>query len=317
VNARTVAPALAFVLAAACGGGDDDDNDAAESTETTVAPTTTTTTPPLALRLCEAPDPVQAGTLQNPELIELSGLAEGGDESLWAHNDSGDRARVFAIGPDGADLRTLEVAGAEAFDWEDMTATGDALYVGDIGDNLKARPNVVVYRVAEPLDADPSVQIFDLTYPDGPHDAEALMVDEAGGQLVIVTKELAGNSGVYALPLDTSGPLELLTTLDLGVGQLVTAGDISTGGDTIVLRTYGKIFVWDRDAAGGGSLADALAREPCEAPAPVETQGEAIALLDDGYVTISEGVNAPVWRVTASGPASTSTADTPGTSSGG
>ena len=44
----------------------------------------------------------------------------------------------------------------------------------------------------------------------------------------------------------------------------------------------------------------ALAGQPCTIPQKSEPQGEAIAFLADGsgYVTVSEGVNQPVWLFT-------------------
>ena len=50
----------------------------------------------------------------------------------------------------GALVREVAVGGAEAVDWEDIAMRGRTLYVGDIGDNLAQRPNVSVYRFAEP-----------------------------------------------------------------------------------------------------------------------------------------------------------------------
>lgn len=306
---RTVAAAFAVVLAA-CGNGNDD---------ATSAPTTTSTIP-FAQQLCAASAPEQTGTLTNPELIELSGLAASRtfDPVLWAHNDSGDTARLYAIDRSGASIATVALTGVEARDWEDIAAGAGALYVGDIGDNQAKRDGIVVYRVPEPdpaAAAEADAVPIELTYPDGAHDAEALMVDGPTGQLVIVTKELAGNAGVYTAPLDTPGVLARVATLDLGVGQLVTAGDISPAGDAIALRTYGKVFVWER--RDGESVAGAFGRAPCEAPAPAEGQGEAIAFIGPGYVTISEGEGAPVWSVSATGRASMPNGGTPGTSSSG
>ena len=52
-----------------------------------------------------------------------------------------------------------------------------------------------VYRVPEPgpgsAPTAPAARLT-LRYPDGPHDAEALLVDPRGGTLAIVTKGLAG-----------------------------------------------------------------------------------------------------------------------------
>jgi hypothetical protein len=89
-------------------------------------------------------------------LSEVSGLVAGrGWSGLWVHNDSGDQARFYAIGTDGTLKERFELLGVRAEDWEDMAigpgpAEGAYLYLGDIGDNFRARAEVVVWRVAEP-----------------------------------------------------------------------------------------------------------------------------------------------------------------------
>ena len=69
------------------------------------------------------------------------------------------------------------------------------LYVGDIGDNAQRRADVVVYRAAEPdvSAPDPGSRItvpadeWRYTYPDGPHNAESMMIAPDGSP-IIVTK---------------------------------------------------------------------------------------------------------------------------------
>jgi hypothetical protein len=82
---------------------------------------------------------------------------------LWANNDSGDSARVFAVGSDGADLGTVTVSGATATDWEDL-ALGPApagrppatsATLGGAGTSGNARPSVTVYRFPEPTPPGP------------------------------------------------------------------------------------------------------------------------------------------------------------------
>jgi len=70
-----------------------------------------------------------AGTLQDPALVEVSGIAASTryPSTLWAHNDSGDTARLFAITDAGADRVTFTLSGATANDWEDI-ALGPGLY---------------------------------------------------------------------------------------------------------------------------------------------------------------------------------------------
>jgi hypothetical protein len=60
------------------------------------------------------------------------------------------------------------------------------LYIGDIGDNQAKCADITVYRVAEPkvgaaaafgTMSTGAAQAIGLTYPDGPRDAETLLVD--------------------------------------------------------------------------------------------------------------------------------------------
>ena len=209
---------------------------------------------------------------------------------FWAHNDSGDAPRIFALGRDGTLLREVAVGGAEHVDWEDIARRGRTLYIGDIGDNLAQRPEIAVYRMPETGTA---AEKITLRYPDGAHDAEALLVDPRDGTIVIVTKDFGGTAGVY-----TGLKLRRAAKLELGIGQAITAGDVSADGRTIVLRSYDRAYVWTR--RGNESIARALKRRPCIAAANLfdEGQGEALALSRDGRVfwTVPEGPNPALRR---------------------
>ena len=67
---------------------------------------------------------------------------------------------------------------------------GSCIYVGDVGDNAAKRKRITVYRIAEPTDAAGSATVTDVfhaTYPDGAHDAEALLL-APDGRLHVVTE---------------------------------------------------------------------------------------------------------------------------------
>ena len=168
----------------------------------------------------------EVGTVTTPAATELSGLALSRSGTLWTHNDSGDGPRVLALDRRGRLEREVALTGAEAIDWEDIAVRGRTVYVGDIGDNLAARPNVTVYRFAEPPAGVTSVaaQRIDLRYADGAHDAETLLVDPRTGSIAVVTKDIGGVSGVYVA---AKGRLRKRATLKLGAGQALTAGDVS------------------------------------------------------------------------------------------
>jgi hypothetical protein len=262
------------------------------------------------------------GSIASPDVRELSGIGASrrADGVWWAHNDSGDSARVFAVGSDGRDLGQFALAGASAVDWEDL-AVGPGpvggtsyLYVADIGDNAKARPSVRVYRVAEPVVAASAttppppqtlsgVAALELVYPDGPHDAEALLVDPVSGELIVVTKELGGTAQVFRAPANLAGgsstTLTQVATVALGFGRPVTAADVTPAGDVVALRTYSTVALFPRPA--GGTLAQAFSQPSCAGAVAPEAQGEALGFTRDGrgYVTASEGANPPLHRFAA------------------
>lgn len=294
------------VALAGCGG---DDPSPAPSA-TAPRPSVATAGPPL----CARARPAVAGRVAASAANELSGLALSREQAdvLWTHNDSGDRARVFAVAPDGRLLAELAVTGAENVDWEDIATGpapggGEALYIADTGDNERRRAEVVVYRVAEPRlnggggpgTSAPATRLA-LRYPDGAHDAEALLVDPADGALVVVTKSFGADAGVYSADrpsADSPTVLRRSGRLTLGTGA-VTGGSVAADGRTIVLRTYNRALVWTRPA--GKPLASALQRRPCTVRANLlaEGQGEAIALTRDGHAfyTVPEGDRPAIRR---------------------
>ncbi len=294
---------------AACGGGD------APATVGTIARTTPAPAPkqPLAPAICGRLRTAVTGRLTAPEATEISGLVASQTQPgvLWAHNDSGDRARIFALRSDGSLIASLDVPGAEATDWEDIAVgPGGDLLLGDIGDNKSVRDDIDIYRVPEPRLADgptttAAATRLRLTYPDGAHDAETLLADPRTGEIVIVTKRLDGRSGVYvaqapARDAPGSAVLRHAGDLRLGVGGLATAGDVSADGHTVAIRTYTALYAWTRKP--GASLVATLARKPCVGSAQLglEGQGESLALSRDGrsFFTVPEGAGAAVRRYT-------------------
>jgi hypothetical protein len=259
------------------------------------------------------------GTVAADGLTEISGVAASRTHPgvWWVHDDSGGGPEVSAIGEHGEDLGTYRLAGAEAFDWEDIAAAEGQLYLADIGDNGRQRKDPRVFRVAEPA-APPTgaggrltgVATIHLAYPDGPVDAEALLVDPRSGDLFVLTKEV-GVSRVFrasAASLVDGGHVRLEQVARLRVpeprstafglsGSLVTGADASPDGSTVLVRTYRSVLAFARPA--GRPLADAFASPPCEAPQAEEPQGEAVGWAADGrsYVTLSEGEHVPVHRV--------------------
>ncbi len=240
----------------------------------------------LAVSGSVAPAPQVRCTVDDPRLAELSGLVVR-DGEMWAMADGGRRVEVDRL--DRATCAVVErrTAAIDPYDPEDLALGPDgALWVGDIGDNDRARRTVAV--IVLPARGEPV--LHRLTYPDGPHDAEALMAD-ARGRAVVVTKEVTGLSGVYRAALDATelekvGEVRLPTTTTVGGpvgsfgGVLVTGAAVSGDGRVVALRSYTD--AWLYPVPDGGDVVDALAGPPVQVPLGGEPQGEAVAFDADG-----------------------------------
>jgi hypothetical protein len=313
-TAIVLAVVLAFA-AVGCGGS----SDGAETTTTTTAPPPPTVVQSACDDALELSTP---GTLEGTNLNEISGLvlSEKNASTVWLNNDSGESARVFAVSPNGTLQGSYPLEGATAIDWEDIAigpgpeALTSYLYVGDIGDNAAVRPSIVVYRFPEPFvvgdgvaHPQADVDALTFTYPDGPHDAEALMVDPRSGAIYIIVKELAGGpAGVYRARANLkAGSTTVLTKVGeialprVPMASAVTAADISRDGRAIGVRTYGGVRLWE--LGPDQSVIDALDAKPCRGPIPDELQGETIGLQPDArsYFTVSEGVSVPLHQYSA------------------
>lgn len=210
-------------------------------------------------------------------------------------SDGGRRVAVHRLDPGSSggdcaivDTRTADI---DPYDAEDLARGPDgSMWVADVGDNDRARDTVAA--IVLPPDGAPRLHRF--TYPDGPHDAEALLID-ASGVPYVITKEVGGPAGVYrpAGPPEGEGPtpLELVAQVSLpvseteggpigGLGSRTVTGAASTvDGAVVALRTYTDAWLF---AVPDGDLTAALGGVPTQVPLPGEPQGEAVAFDGDG-----------------------------------
>ncbi|MFR9729234.1 hypothetical protein ACL03H_08400 [Saccharopolyspora sp. MS10] len=245
------------------------------------------------------PAPERPCRISDPDLDELSGLASDG-RYWYAVDDGGSSIRVALLDRADCSVRDEWTSEVDPYDVEDLALARDgAVWLADTGDNRRKRSTVALHR----LTGDGGSELYRLTYPDGPHDAEALLLDRDGTPYVI-TKEPFGVAFVYrpAGPLAAGGtvPLEGVGTLALpttdspdgpvrSIGtRLVTGGSVSRDGTLIAVRTYTEAYLFH---APDGDVAAALRRPPVPIRLPPEPQGEAIAWEPDGsLVTTSEGL---------------------------
>jgi LPXTG-motif cell wall-anchored protein len=248
------------------------------------------------------PAVVDVCAVTDPRLEELSGLASDGAR-LFAVNDSDNGAlQVQVLDRTCAITRTITTPN-NPFDVEDLALAPDGtLWAADTGDNGKTRETVALHAVSP----DGSARLYRLTYPDGKHDAEALLIDGSGIPH-IVTKETIGSALVYRptsamsegapTPLEQVARVSISTTDTPGgpltnsvVTRLVTGGAMARDGRVAALRTYTDAYLFP---VPDGDLAKALEGDPVRVPLAGEAQGEAIAFDPDGtLLSASEFGNA-------------------------
>jgi len=223
---------------------------------------------------------------------EASGLtlSRRTPDLLWSHNDSGAPV-VFGVDRSGVRIQ-VRIPKATVTDWEDISAarcpSGDCLYIADIGDNKLSRRNVTIYRVAEPgstaAETTPP-DVFTATYPDGPHDAEALFVLDGG--VFIITKDAAGVLYRLPQPLSSNMPMTFQRVGTLGLRR-VTDADASPDGRVVAVRTNDEVVFYratDLTDGGGAPRGTRTSLRGLHEP-----QGEGVALDGTGDVYLaSEG----------------------------
>lgn len=262
--------------------------------------------------LLSGPGPARADgpstlcTIRDARIPESSGLVASADR-LWTINDGGSRLQVFELDRT-CRVRRVISAGIDPYDVEDLARAADGTFwLADTGDNSLNRSTVALERIRP----DGSATLFRLTYPDGPHDAEAILLMPSG-QFFIATKEpLTSNVYTPDGPLSASAPTALRPVASIGLlptgtaggpvgmaGQVVmTGGAVSPDGRSVALRTYTDAYVWN---VPDGDVAAALkSGDRRRIALPPTAQGEGIAFAADGrsLVTSTEKLPGPVQVV--------------------
>lgn len=253
-------------------------------------------------------EPRKLAELADEDIDESSGLAASHRHAgvFWTHNDSGDGPRLYAFDRDGKTVARVDVQSASNIDWEDMSSFlfgGKSwLALADVGDNARRREFCTLYVVEEPELDQPHVApklTIRFRYEDGPRDCEAIAVDAAAGEILLVSKVFGLSCRVYRVGLDwklreSKQTAKLVASLSL---PLATAADISADGRRLLVATYldGYEYSRRRDEPWKATLS----RKPRTISLPRRAQGEAACYAADGqaiYLT-SEKLPTPLWEL--------------------
>jgi hypothetical protein len=234
---------------------------------------------------------------------------------LWLHNDSGDDARLFAIGVDGSALGVLWLPGVPSGDFEDIAAAacpggaGHCLWVADLGNNALDRVDLAVYAVEEPevdaaapfVTADATkVWRFLVSYPAGEAiNSEALVVAADASAFWAFEKVDGPKPRIFGATAPfVEGAFNALaevgTLLAPGVavpnGVMITGADLHPSGERLLLRVYTGVYEYRLAAGQWPAQLDQAARVTVALGPLSEKQGEAVAYdaAGTGVWTISE-----------------------------
>lgn len=237
-----------------------------------------------------------------PGLDEVSGLvaSRANPGVLWAIEDSGNAAELYALDIDGALLATIRLPVANT-DWEDLAIApcglGDCLWIADVGDNNFVRSDSAFYVLPEPdvRDGMATAETIPVRYGDGPHNVEAVVVD-AQGNATLFSKRDDGTSEVIR---EDGGRFRTVATLPVAAvgddarASRVTAADLWPDERTLLLRTYDHAWRYDLEESGLSSL---LSAERSELSSTYQEQVEAVAWDPSigGWWQTSEGEGAAV-----------------------
>ncbi len=273
----------------------------------------------------------QCGTVKKTmSLPEISGIACSRVTPGYLWMESDDYKNVVATTEKGESsyLRLSFTGIASRGDWEDMCGGvyegKNYLFVGAFGDNNETTGKYYIIYFEEPeipsttgnkqtIKAD----TIRYEYPDGKHNAEAMMYDNLTQTIYVITKVYYDVCTVYSLPMSTeyTGIQTMTKVCDLGVKSdlgedgkhgfhLVTGADISPDGSRVLIKNHNNnisslsvTLIWERD--GDEDLSETLKRQPLEIEAyKEEWQGEAICWLDTTtfYTTSDDDGEPPIYK---------------------
>jgi len=183
-------------------------------------------------------------------LNETSGLANADDSTVYVHNDSGFKPELYQISISTGQIKqTIRIPGVPNIDWEELAADSFFIYIGDFGNNLGTRKDLVIYKVKKskltPGDTSrpQSIHFFypqQLSFASGNRhnfDCEAMIA--VGDSLYLFTKN-RGNlaTDLYRLP-KTPGRFPAQYIDQFNTDGLITAADFLGGRqNSLVLLGY-------------------------------------------------------------------------------
>ncbi len=195
---------------------------------------------------------IEVRNIKTKKLDEASGLlvSQKYPNILWSHNDSGDKARLYALDSKTLKLvKKIKIKKADNVDWEDITYHKGNIVIGDFGNNKNRRKDLTLYTIKEPNPyTDKKAKIINrqkFIFSDQEtsrlkrknFDCEAMF--SFNGELYLLTKHRAdNNTTLYILKDDRA---EKIVTFPMD--RRVTGAD--SDGKRVVILTYASVYLFE------------------------------------------------------------------------
>lgn len=226
---------------------------------------------------------------------------------LITHNDSGNAAELYELDVETQQIsRTIQVADVGNMDWEDLTQDDNYIYIGDFGNNLGARQDLSILRIAKSeFDTSDLVTAERISFsfedqtdftPNENSDFDVEAVFSLNDNLIVLTKQWQQmGTAAYRIPKEPGSHIaEQLGTYQ--VDGLVTGATFDTLEGKLYLVGYSRFlspfFVMLSDVSISNIFGNSQEKVNLSIG---QNQLEAITLDSNlFYVTSEEFINLPV-----------------------
>ena len=264
--------------------------------------------------------PEYAGLLAAEDLAEVSGLAASRAQPgrYWVNNDGGNGEALQLIDPDGTRVAALQITGVTNQDWEDLSAFTlegrNYLLVADTGDNGGLRKTLKLHVIEEPAkvkDGDRAAPAWtiEFAWPDGARDCEAVAVDAARGEVLLISKKRVPPE-LFRVPLKPAPGVQVAQRIGTLAGIVqprekelrenpvygryrsqVTSADLSPNGRVLAVLNYTRVYFFVRP--DGRAWHESMLLRAGTLELPWLPQAEAIAFSMDGRDLLIGGEQRP------------------------
>ena len=222
---------------------------------------------------------------------ETSGLAISDDTSyLYTIEDSGNGPFVYKISKDGQCLERWDLLRFSNIDWEAMASDSNSYFIGDIGNNLRNRDTLTIYRknYKTGFEELPATQ-FVCDHPLAPFDFEAMFF--ANESIYLITKN-HGEKYTYLFRVEINYELNNITPIDSArIRGQITGADFDAENKLLIMtgyRWYIPFVLIKKDATPSTALCKPFKRRTFWLRPAVQTEAVVIVSPDEIYIS-SEG----------------------------